>query len=123
MTKKTRPAPPEGVHSDFAPPETQAPAQIQDALARFDAEVEKARGQPSRAMQALKLAELVEQKLPEDLRMAYAQLKYEVYPKEDGGLKLQIDARRNPHALNMLVKIRHAAEDAIRAKRHAIEVG
>lgn len=121
MSDSQIPAPPEGVSSPMAPPDVKKPDQIRDALARFDAEVAKARAQPSRAMIALKLGDLAQQHLPDDLRHIHAQLRYETYPKADGGLGVQIDGRRNPHALGQLEAIRRKSEEILRAKRMAIE--
>jgi len=111
------PAPPEGVHSDFHPPEAVAKPQLRDAIERFDKQVSDARGQPSLAMQALKLAELVKDDLPEDLRYRYEQLRYEVYPKKDGGLGLQVDFRRDRHAAGDLRKLRELASTKLAQKR------
>lgn len=120
-TKPTmRPEPPAGVRSDFAPPVAPKSEQIHDAIARFDAEVAKAKAKPSRALQALHLAELVKSDLPEELRAHFEQYKYEVFAREDGGLGLHINPRRDKGALNMLVTIRQTAERILTSKRQMI---
>lgn len=117
------PSPPPGVHSDYAPPIAPPPDPIRDTLARFDREVAHARNQPSKVLIALRSAELVEQELEESLRAAFARLKYECYPRSEGGLGLSVTFQRTPHAAAELEALRCAANRLLSQKRAVIAEG
>ena len=69
---------------------------------------------------ALALCALVEQDLPEEARQRFADLNYHHSAREDGGLGLQVNPRRDPTSIQHLHLLKLEAEDILRKKRTAI---